>query len=97
MALTDAQVDAIWNATVRAEGCQWYGGKEHVCGASPIAGRNYCSEHDARAYVKGSALRGKKKVRAIEKDLADIALKDQIATDESDIEVVDVEVAVDFG
>jgi hypothetical protein len=36
-------------------------------------------------------------VRAIEKDLADIALKDQIASDEADVEVVDVEVAGDFG
>jgi hypothetical protein len=97
MSLTDAQVDAIWNATVRAEGCQWYGDRTTICGASPLAGRNYCSEHDARAYVKGSALRGKKKVRAIEKDLADIALKDQIASDEADVEVVDVEVAGDFG
>jgi hypothetical protein len=97
MALSDSQVDGIWAAIVKAEGCQWYGGQDHVCGADPITGKHYCAEHYARAYVKGSALRGKKKARAIEKDLADVALKDQIATDEADVEVVDVEVAVDFG
>lgn len=99
MALTDAQVDGLWASIVKAEGCQWYGDKDHVCGALPIAGKHYCAEHYARAYVKGSALRGKKKARAIEKDLAEVALKDQIAIDEADVEVVEVAVEVeeDFG
>jgi hypothetical protein len=49
----------------------------------------------AKAYVRGSALRGKKKARAIEKELNELNLREAIAQDEADVEVV--EVAVDFG
>lgn len=96
--LTDAQVDSIWAATVRAEGCQWYGDKEHVCGGTPVPGKHYCSEHVARAYVKNSALSGRRKANQLEREIRQLeerlALEQAIAEQEAD---TDEEVEVEIG
>ena len=88
MALTDTQVDAIWAATVKREGCQWYGGKEHICGIQAISGKNYCPEHYALAYVKGSAVSGKRKAKQMEREIQQLeeqlVLKEAIAEQEAD-------------
>jgi hypothetical protein len=95
--LTDAQVDAIWNATVKAEGCQWYGGKDHICGTPALGGKHYCSEHYAKAYVKGSAASGKRKAKQVEREIQQLeeqlALKEAIAEQESEVGV-EVEVVL---
>jgi hypothetical protein len=99
--LTDVQVDALFTALVKAEGCQWIGYEvprnelARYCGEVAVPGKPYCQCHMAKAYVRGSALRGKKKARAIEKELNELNLREAIAQDEADVEVV--EVAVDFG
>jgi hypothetical protein len=92
--LTDVQVDALFTALVKREGCQWIGydvpstERAVYCGEVAVPGKPYCKCHMAKAYVKGSALRGKKKARAIEKELAAIELKAEIHEQEAaDIEV----------
>lgn len=96
--LTDAQIDSIWAATVRAEGCQWYGDQEHVCGGTPVPGKHYCPEHFARAYVKNSALSGRRKAKQLEREIRQLeerlALEQAIAEQESD---TDEEVEVEIG
>ena len=95
--MTDAQVDAIWAAAVKAVGCQWYGDTEHVCGGTPVPGKHYCSEHFARAYVKNSALSGRRKAKQLEREIRQLeerlALEQLIAEQEADAgEEVEVEI-----
>jgi hypothetical protein len=92
--LTDAQVEALFSALVKAEGCQWIGydvpahERAKYCGEVAVVGKPYCQCHMEKAYNKGSALRGKRKVKAIEKELAAMELKAEIhAQEAADIEV----------
>jgi hypothetical protein len=92
--LTDMQVDAIFTALTKAEGCQWIGYDVPrtqlavYCGQPVTPGKPYCSCHVAMAYQKGSALRGKRKARAIERELAALELRAEIHQQEAaDIEV----------
>ena len=72
-------------ALVRALGCQWlgpeYDPREHkdrlkptpYCGCKDLVGESlYCAEHYARMYVKGSALRKRKKDIARAQQLRDL-------------------------
>lgn len=87
--LTDAQIDSIWNATVKAEGCQWLGGQDHICGGKPVAGKWYCTEHYSRMYIKGSALAGKRKAKQLEAELREAELtrlvEEQVGDDMDEI------------
>jgi hypothetical protein len=92
--LTDAQVDALFTALVKAEGCQWIGydvpstERAVYCGEVAVQGKPYCQCHMDKAYHKGSALRGKRKAKAIERELAAMELKAEIhAQEAADIEV----------
>jgi hypothetical protein len=92
--LTDVQVEALFSALVKAEGCQWIGydvpahERAVYCGEVAVAGKPYCKCHMEKAYNKGSALRGKRKVKAIERELAAMELKAEIERQEAtDIEV----------
>ena len=92
--LTDVQVDAIFTALVKKEGCQWIGydvpahERAVYCGEVVVAGKPYCQCHMDQAYQKGSALRGRRKAKAIEKELAAMELKAEIYQQEAaDIEV----------
>jgi hypothetical protein len=84
MSLTDAQIDIIWSATVKAEGCQWLGNQDHICGGKPVAGKWYCTEHYDRMYVKGSALAGKRKAKQLEKELREAELAKLVEEQEND-------------
>ena len=92
--LTDVQVEALFSALVKAEGCQWIGydvpahERAVYCGEVVVTGKPYCKCHMEQAYQKGSALRGRRKAKAIEKELAAIELKSEIYQQEAaDIEV----------
>ena len=85
MALTDAQVDTIWRATVQAEGCQWYGDQTTVCGETAVPGKHYCSEHLARAYIKGSAISGKRKAKQLEAELRELEMAKLIEEQQEEI------------
>jgi hypothetical protein len=93
--LTDAQVEAMFTALVKREGCQWIGyevpatERARYCGEAVVPGKPYCKCHMDKAYVKGSALRGKKKARAIEKELNELALREAIAMAETDVDTVE--------
>jgi hypothetical protein len=92
--LTDMQVDAMFTALVKREGCQWIGyevprnERAKYCGEVAVVGKPYCQCHCDKAYQKGTALRGRRKVKAIERELAAIELKSEIYQQEAaDIEV----------
>jgi hypothetical protein len=95
--LTDTQVEALFLALLKKEGCQWIGYEVPrnelavYCGEPVVPGKPYCQCHVAKAYVRGSALRGKKKARAIEKELTDLERREAIALDEADVDTVSVE------
>jgi hypothetical protein len=40
-----------------------------MCGCQALTGKAYCGEHYWKVYQKGSAIAGKRKERAIEKEL----------------------------
>jgi len=92
--LTDVQVEAMFSALVKAEGCQWIGydvpanERAVYCGEVVVTGKPYCQCHMTAGYQKGSALRGKRKAKAIDKELAAIELQSEIYQQEAaDIEV----------
>ena len=43
------------------------------CGAKVIEGKSYCHDHYYRVYQKGTAIAGRKKERAIEREIAALA------------------------
>lgn len=45
----------------------------HYCGAKVIEGKSYCHEHYYRVYQKGTAIAGRRKEQAIEKEIAALA------------------------
>ena len=65
--------------------CQWIGpeqdprkGPVHYCGAQTIDGKSYCHEHYWRVYAKGTSVNGRRRERAIEREIADIKLQQEI-------------------
>jgi hypothetical protein len=87
--LTDVQVEALFSALVKEEGCQWIGydvprnERAVYCGEVVVAGKPYCQCHMDQAYQKGTALRGKRKAKAIERELAALELKSEIYQQEA--------------
>lgn len=54
--------------------CTWIGPEQKEypfihCGAPSIEGKSYCSEHYRRVYIGGTALTGKKKLKALLKEV----------------------------
>jgi hypothetical protein len=43
------------------------------CGCQALKGKVYCGEHYWTVYQKGSAIAGKRKERAVEKELEDLS------------------------
>ncbi len=84
MSLSDTQIDSIWSATVKAEGCQWIGDHDHVCGEKVLTGKFYCTEHYDRMYVRGSALAGKRKAKALEKEIREAEMAKLIEEQQED-------------
>jgi len=98
MALTDIQVDAMWRAIVKKEGCQYLGPDQDPrvkwpmtpCGKPALDGKSYCAEHYPMMYKIGSSTSGKRKSKAIEREIkeleAGLELQTLIAEQEQDKE-----------
>jgi hypothetical protein len=48
------------------------------CGKKTIDGKNYCHDHYYVVYQKGTAIAGRKKEKIIEKEIAELAMKQEI-------------------
>lgn len=66
-------------------GCQYIGkdqdprrGPVTYCGQKTIEGKSYCHEHYYVVYQKGSAVAGKKKEKAIDAEIAELAAQQEI-------------------
>lgn len=94
MALTDAQVDAIFMADTKELGCHWLEGEAypyHRCGAKvDDLTQAYCKDHHSKAYIKNSALRNRRKAKFIEAEVREAEMAALIADQEADVDVVDV-------
>jgi hypothetical protein len=68
---------------VDTAGCQYIGSeqKEHpyvMCGCKPFPGRVYCEDHIWIVYKKGTSSGNKRKIKEIEKELAEIKRIEEI-------------------
>lgn len=83
MALTDIQATAIWNATLKQEGCQWTGlgerpdyrtfnGQLTKCGCPTLEGSAWCHKHYWKAYKRGTAATGKRREKAIDREIKEL-------------------------
>ncbi len=69
--------------TVKHETCQWIGPEQDplrhwpikMCGCKTLKGKAYCGEHYWQVYDKGTSVNGKRKSKAIEKEIEE-ALKE---------------------
>lgn len=66
-----------------ARECQWIGPEQTewpytMCGKKNLTGKSYCGEHYHKMYQKGSAVAGKRKEKAIEAEIAELALAQEI-------------------
>ena len=64
--------------------CQYIGPEQtawpfKMCGCKPFPDRAYCEEHIWKVYKKGSSSGNKRKVKEIEKELAEIKRLEEIA------------------
>jgi len=65
------------------EGCQYIGPEQReapfkMCGCRPFPGRSYCEDHLWLVYKKGTSTGNKRKLAAIEKELAEIKLIEEV-------------------
>lgn len=64
--------------------CQYIGPEQKnypftPCGCKTFPGKNYCEEHVWTVYKKGTSTGNKRKIAAIEKELAEMKQIEQIA------------------
>ena len=69
------------------EGCQWIGPEQahppfKMCGCAVFPGKNYCEDHVWRVYRKGTSQGNKRKIAAIERELAEVKELEQAELDE---------------
>lgn len=67
--------------------CTWIGPEQdplihhpiHYCGLPTIMGKNYCEEHYARVYIKGSAVRRTQIAKLIveDKNMVEVSVRDE--------------------
>jgi hypothetical protein len=65
-------------------GCQYIGPEQKewpytMCGCKPFPGRVYCEDHVWLVYQKGTNVNGKRKVKEIEKELAELKRLEEVA------------------
>jgi hypothetical protein len=65
-------------------GCQYIGPEQKeypftMCGCKPFPGRVYCEDHVWVVYQKGTNVNGKRKVKEIEKELAELKRLEEVA------------------
>ena len=69
--------------TQETEGCQYIGPEQKewpykMCGCKPFPGRVYCEDHIWVVYKKGTSTGNKRKIKEIEKELAEIKLIEEV-------------------
>lgn len=68
------------------QGCQWVGPEQDLlrdypikfCGAQTVGGRPYCGDHVWRVYKKGTSINGKRAAQDIDREIAELAAKQEI-------------------
>lgn len=61
----------------RSQGCQYIGANQTrypftFCGCKTLDGKNYCGDHYWKVYAKGSAVAGRRRERAVEKEIEEL-------------------------
>lgn len=71
--------------------CQYIGPEQDprkgpitYCGCKTLEGKAYCGEHYYVVYAKGTSVNGKRKERAIEKEIEDLKRQQEIEEIEND-------------
>jgi len=54
-----------------------------LCGSKALSGKAYCGEHYWTVYRKGSASAGKRAEKEVEKEIAELALQQEIEEQEA--------------
>ena len=70
-------------------GCQYIGPEQKegpftMCGCKPFPGKNYCEDHVWIVYKKGTSTGNKRKIAAIEKELAELKQIEEITEMENE-------------
>ena len=65
------------------DGCQYIGPEQEkwpytMCGCKPLSGKAYCADHYWLVYDKGTSVNGKRKSRAVEKEIEELKLQQEI-------------------
>ena len=65
--------------------CQWIGPEQDprkgpitFCGCKTLEGKAYCGDHYWRVYAKGTSVNGKRKERAIDREIEDLKRQQEI-------------------
>lgn len=66
-----------------SDGCQYIGPEQvkwpyTMCGCKTLQGKVYCADHYHKIYAKGTSVNGKRRERAVEAEIADIKLQQEI-------------------
>ncbi len=69
-----------------SEGCQYIGPEQDplrdwpikYCGCKTLTGKVYCGDHYWRVYAKGTTVNGKRREQAIDAEIADLKLQQEI-------------------
>jgi hypothetical protein len=66
-----------------AKECQWIGAEQVewpyiFCGKTSLTGKSYCGEHYHKMYQKGSATAGRRKEKAIDKEIEELKRQQEI-------------------
>lgn len=69
------------------EGCQWIGPEQQhypfkMCGCTVFPGKNYCEDHVWQVYRKGTSQGNKRKIKEIERELAEVKQLEEMDLDE---------------
>ncbi len=67
-------------------GCQYIGPEQDplrdwpikMCGCKTLTGKMYCGDHYYRVYQKGTSVNGRRKERAVEDEIAELARQQEI-------------------
>jgi hypothetical protein len=75
--------------TTEVAGCQYIGPEQvnhpfKMCGCKPFPGRVYCEDHIWIVYKKGTSAGNKRKIKEIEKELAEVKRLQEIAEYENE-------------
>ena len=73
-------------------GCQYIGPEQDprkgpitYCGCKTLEGKAYCADHYYVVYAKGTSVNGKRKERAIDKEIAELKHQQEIEEIENEL------------